>query len=147
MQIFVKALEGRRTFALDVSPSDTIYDLRNQLSSREALAEDARIAYGGKGLDEDSLTLSDIGIQRDSTLHLLPRLRGGAPKRRACTFKTCTNQAQRIVGDCTFCDGHFCGTHRLLEDHKCPGLEDCKKESHDRNASKLNAERTVVGKV
>lgn len=32
----------------------------------------------------------------------------------------------------------------MLEDHKCTGLEEAKKESHDRNADKLNAERTMV---
>ncbi|KAH9892390.1 hypothetical protein F4778DRAFT_319648 [Xylariomycetidae sp. FL2044] len=41
-----------------------------------------------------------------------------------CTFKECKSAAQRIVGDCGFCDGHFCAKHRLLEDHKCTGLED-----------------------
>lgn len=36
----------------------------------------------------------------------------------------CRAEAQRIVGDCTFCKGHFCGKHRLLEDHTCDGLDD-----------------------
>ncbi|KPM37068.1 hypothetical protein AK830_g9496 [Neonectria ditissima] len=47
-----------------------------------------------------------------------------APKRIRCTASQCREPAQRIVGDCTFCQGHFCGKHRLLEDHKCTGLED-----------------------
>ncbi|KAI9815219.1 MAG: hypothetical protein M1826_002079 [Phylliscum demangeonii] len=67
-----------------------------------------------------------------------------AAKRQRCTFKDCKDAAQRIVGDCGFCSGQFCGKHRLLEDHKCAGLEDCKKESHDANADKLIAERTTV---
>ena len=46
------------------------------------------------------------------------------PKKLRCTAKDCREPAQRIVGDCTFCNGHFCGKHRLLEDHKCSGLED-----------------------
>lgn len=45
-------------------------------------------------------------------------------KKIKCTFKQCTGAAQRIVGDCAFCNGHYCGKHRLLEDHKCEGLED-----------------------
>ncbi|KAI1502887.1 hypothetical protein F5X99DRAFT_407693 [Biscogniauxia marginata] len=63
-----------------------------------------------------------------------------------CTFKECKSAAQRIIGDCGFCDGHYCAKHRLLEDHKCTGLEDvqCKKESHERNAAQLEAERTQV---
>ncbi|KAH6609640.1 hypothetical protein Trco_002986 [Trichoderma cornu-damae] len=79
------------------------------------------------------------------------------PKKLRCTAKDCREPAQRIVGDCTFCNGHFCGKHRLLEDHKCSGLEDtlaspvsdiayiqCKKQSHERNAAQLEAERTQV---
>ncbi|KAI1355281.1 hypothetical protein F5Y01DRAFT_311196 [Xylaria sp. FL0043] len=91
------------------------------------------------------------------------------PVKPRCTFKECKTAAQRIVGDCGFCDGHFCAKHRLLEDHKCTGLEDvslallatplhdsttfgrssspaldCKKESHERNAAQLEAERTQV---
>ncbi|RYO96788.1 hypothetical protein DL764_007388 [Monosporascus ibericus] len=90
-----------------------------------------------------------------------------APGKPRCTFKDCKSAAQRIVGDCGFCDGHYCAKHRLLEDHKCTGLEDvsmnpesashgtrwwlvglaeclCKKESHERNANQLNSERTQV---
>merc|ERR1712149_171536 len=52
-----------------------------------------------------------------------------AGKRLRCNAKECREPAQRIVGDCGFCNGHFCGKHRLLEDHKCSGLEDCKKQS------------------
>lgn len=34
----------------------------------------------------------------------------------------------------------------MLEDHKCTGLEDCKKEGRERNAAMLQGERTVVVK-
>jgi predicted nucleic acid binding AN1-type Zn finger protein len=67
-----------------------------------------------------------------------------APKRIRCNAKECREPAQRIVGDCGFCNGHFCGKHRLLEDHKCTGLEDCKKQSHERNAAQLESERTQM---
>ncbi|RJE20540.1 Zinc finger protein [Aspergillus sclerotialis] len=65
-----------------------------------------------------------------------------APRKPRCSFKECKEFAQRIVGDCSFCQGHFCSKHRMLEAHSCTGLEDCKKESHARNADKLNNERT-----
>lgn len=32
----------------------------------------------------------------------------------------------------------------MLEDHKCTGLEDCKKEGRERNKEQLERERTVV---
>lgn len=52
------------------------------------------------------------------------------PKRIRCTAAQCREPAQRIVGDCSFCQGHFCGKHRLLEDHKCTGLEDVSLRLH-----------------
>lgn len=106
---------------------------------------DLRLVHAGKHLSAASSTLSDYAIAPNSTLHMALPLRGGMPpKKIRCSFKDCRDAAQRIVGDCGFCSGHFCGKHRLLEDHKCEGLEDCKKESHERNANKLNSERTVA---
>jgi len=67
-----------------------------------------------------------------------------AGKKIRCGAKECRERAQAIVGDCTFCQGHFCGKHRLLEDHKCSGLEDCKQQSYARNAAQLESERTQV---
>jgi len=106
-----------------------------------------RLVHAGKHLSTATSTLSDYAISRDSTIHLALPLRGG--KKPLCDFKKdtpekCTKQIQPIVGDCGFCNGHFCSKHRLLESHMCPKLEDCKKESHDRNADKLNSERTVA---
>lgn len=46
------------------------------------------------------------------------------PKRIKCSFNECKLAAQRISGDCAFCNGHYCSNHRLLEDHKCQNLED-----------------------
>ncbi|KAK3373552.1 hypothetical protein B0T24DRAFT_267684 [Lasiosphaeria ovina] len=46
------------------------------------------------------------------------------PRRIKCSFDECKAAAQRFSGDCTFCDGHYCNNHRLLEDHKCRNLDD-----------------------
>jgi len=144
MQIFVKDLAGE-TFPLTVPESATIQNLTTLLSLRTHLPESSlRLVFAGKHLSSQS-TLSDYNIARESTLHLASPLRGGMPPKKVrCTYKDCKEGAQRIIGDCGFCNGHHCGKHRLLEDHKCAGLEDCKKESHDRNAAQLNAERTHV---
>jgi len=146
MQIFVKNVAGD-TVPMTVPQNLTIQNLTTLLSIRTALPESQlRLIYAGKHLSSSpSSTLADCHVQRDATIHLALPLRGGMPpKKIRCTFKDCKEGAQRIVGDCGFCNGHFCGKHRLLEDHKCTGLEDCKKESHDRNAAQLNSERTTV---
>lgn len=46
------------------------------------------------------------------------------PRKIKCNYKDCGVAAQRIVGHCGFCEGEFCGKHRMLEDHKCVKLED-----------------------
>jgi hypothetical protein len=144
MQIFVKNVSGD-TFPVTVPQDLSVQNLTTLLSVRTSRPEaDLRLVYAGKHL-LPSRTLSDYHIQRESTLHLAAPLLGGMPpKKIRCSYKDCKEGAQRIIGDCGFCNGHYCGKHRLLEDHKCDGLEDCKKESHERNAAQLNAERTQV---
>jgi len=145
MQIFVKNIAGD-TIPLTIPSNTSISTLRSLLALRTNLPmSDLRLVFAGKHLCDSTSTLADYSIARESTLHLALPLRGGMPpKKIRCSYKTCKDAAQRIVGDCGFCSGHFCGKHRLLEDHKCEGLEDCKKESHERNADKLNSERTVA---
>ncbi|KAI9791685.1 MAG: hypothetical protein M1833_001351 [Piccolia ochrophora] len=146
IQIYVKNISGD-TIPLTVSSDLQISNLISLLSARTTRPPSSlRLVHAGKHLSNTASTLADYGISQDMTLHLALPLRGGMPgnKRQRCTFKECRDVAQRIVGDCGFCRGHFCGKHRLLEDHKCDGLEDCKKESHEANADKLNSERTTV---
>jgi hypothetical protein len=75
MQIFVKTFTGK-TITIVISPYDTIRYLKAAFFVKEGLPIHLqRFYYGVQQLD-DHRTLADYGIRKESTLQILPRLRG-----------------------------------------------------------------------
>ena len=127
MQIFLKTHSGK-TIILDVEKNDSIYNVKQKIQKIKRVnihPYQQRLIFNGKQL-EDNRTLSDFNVQKESTLDLLLRLRGGVydPSLAAlartfnCEKKICRKCYARLPPRATNCRKKKCGHTNQLRPKK-----------------------------
>lgn len=75
VQVFIKTITGK-TIVIDVELNETVASLQNKIREKEGIPVDQqRLIFAGKQL-EGRYKLCDYNIAKESTIHLIMRLRG-----------------------------------------------------------------------
>jgi ubiquitin len=104
MQIFVKTLTNK-TITLEVESHQTVGEVKMKIDDKEGIHPyEQRIIFGGNSL-LDEQTLDEIGVQKESVLHLCMRYMYGGGiettawyRYNATTWRPCLRELYEGIG-------------------------------------------------
>lgn len=98
MKIYAKTLTGKCVTLDEVEGHRTVYEIKVLLSDAiEMPAEDQRIIFNGKELQDDNATLNDFDVVSESIIHIVFRARGmlSTFTSKSTTTSCCSNDTTR----------------------------------------------------
>ena len=97
MILYIKTLTGK-IIEIDADPSETIENVRILIQLKDGIRPDQqRLIFAGKEL-EDGFILTDYHIQREQTIYLILRIRGGGTfKALVFTWPECTDSCRKFL--------------------------------------------------
>ncbi|CAH6721301.1 AN1-type zinc finger protein Tmc1p [[Candida] jaroonii] len=136
-QITIK-LSTEDSLKLTILDTTTVDDLISLIKTSSDLTNFKLINQGKKLTSQDSLSdIDDLILMKEES----------KKSKKKCYFKNCNVNYLKLVGDCQYCQGKYCHKHRLLENHDCNYLNQYKLLEHQKNAIKLENERTISSRV
>lgn len=151
IRVYITQTEGADSnVELEVNDKQTVGEIKKLLLDKDQSLNVEELVFDNEPV-EDSKLISSFAVSDGELLLFTAKRRTlevrTARRRPRCTFASCNSAPLRGVGDCNQCEGKFCSRHRLMEQHLCSGLKNCKQQLHERNAVKLQQQQTVAHKV